>query len=249
MAVIKTDALVLRNIPFQETSSIVRLYTRDSGKVSVIAKGARRLKSPFRGYLEPLSFIEVIFYYKPTREIQTLSKVEFARAFFREWADASDIAFAMAILECLDRFIRVYEKDEKIFQLSIDMLKFMDANRDLMQEAFVSFLLSFISIVGYKLNLIECSLCKSSLTEAVYESSTGRLICTNCEPMYIVKELLGREVLEYLRVLEETAPVSSLHKLPSTKLGTSIIEFLVSYISFHLDFPVKLRTLKILGDM
>lgn len=64
VAILKTDAIVLRAIDYSETSLIVWLYTRAHGRVHVIAKGARRARSPFEGALEPLVRGELVFYRK-----------------------------------------------------------------------------------------------------------------------------------------------------------------------------------------
>ncbi|HQU71220.1 MAG TPA: recombination protein O N-terminal domain-containing protein, partial [Calditrichia bacterium] len=53
--VLKTEALILGALRWRESSKIVHLYTRELGAVSVIAKGALRPKSPFRGALEALA--------------------------------------------------------------------------------------------------------------------------------------------------------------------------------------------------
>ncbi len=64
VAILTTDAIVLRAIDYSETSLIVWLYTRSHGRVHVIAKGARRARSPFEGALEPLVRGELVFYRK-----------------------------------------------------------------------------------------------------------------------------------------------------------------------------------------
>jgi DNA repair protein RecO (recombination protein O) len=64
MAIDKTDALVLRAIDYSETSQVVWFFTRERGRVHVIAKGSRRPRSPFEGALEPLVRGEIVFYRK-----------------------------------------------------------------------------------------------------------------------------------------------------------------------------------------
>ncbi len=64
MALVKTDAIVLRTIDYSETSLIVWLFSREHGRLHIIAKGARRPRSIFEGALEPLVRGELVFYRK-----------------------------------------------------------------------------------------------------------------------------------------------------------------------------------------
>lgn len=48
------DALLLRRIPYSESSLICHFLTKRHGQISLMARGARRLKSPFRAALSPL---------------------------------------------------------------------------------------------------------------------------------------------------------------------------------------------------
>ena len=55
MSTEKTEGVVIRQTDFSETSRIVTFYTRDWGRISVIAKGAKRLKGPFEAALDLLT--------------------------------------------------------------------------------------------------------------------------------------------------------------------------------------------------
>ena len=61
MASEKSSAIVLRLVEFSETSLIVTLFTRDFGKVTALAKGARRPKGPFEAALDLLSLTRIVF--------------------------------------------------------------------------------------------------------------------------------------------------------------------------------------------
>ncbi|MCO5166896.1 MAG: DNA repair protein RecO [Planctomycetes bacterium] len=74
MAIHTTDAIVLRAIDYSETSLIVWLYTREHGRVHLIAKGARRARSPFEGALEPLVRGELVFYRKAKPDALDIAK-------------------------------------------------------------------------------------------------------------------------------------------------------------------------------
>lgn len=56
----KSRAIVIRAVPFGETSTVVTLFTRELGKVRALAKGAWRPKSRFDGGLDLLSVCEVL---------------------------------------------------------------------------------------------------------------------------------------------------------------------------------------------
>ena len=59
---IKTTGIVLRRIDFGEADQMVHILTQDQGKVTVLAKGARRLKSRFLGKLELLSYVKLTYF-------------------------------------------------------------------------------------------------------------------------------------------------------------------------------------------
>jgi len=54
MAEIHDNGLLLRRIPYSDTSLIVYIITEKHGRLSLMARGARRMKSPLRAMLEPL---------------------------------------------------------------------------------------------------------------------------------------------------------------------------------------------------
>lgn len=61
MAELHDHALLLRRIPYGDTSLICHFLTRQHGRIAVMARGARRPKSAFRGSLEPLYALNIIW--------------------------------------------------------------------------------------------------------------------------------------------------------------------------------------------
>ncbi|MFN6130604.1 MAG: DNA repair protein RecO [Planctomycetota bacterium] len=81
MSLEKTDAIVLRTVPWSETSLVVTLWTEGFGKISAIAKGARRLKSPFESALDLLSRSSVVFLAKTGDTLDLLTEAKLQRRF------------------------------------------------------------------------------------------------------------------------------------------------------------------------
>lgn len=59
------EALILRQSRYSETSLIVRLFTREYGRIDALAKGARRERSPLRGHFDLFSREEVTLFMRP----------------------------------------------------------------------------------------------------------------------------------------------------------------------------------------
>ena len=80
--IIRTQAIVLRRVEFSESSLVLSLLTPDYGRVSVMAKGARRLaRSRIEGPLDLLSLCEVIYYEKPHASLHLLAESDLIEAF------------------------------------------------------------------------------------------------------------------------------------------------------------------------
>ncbi len=99
MPTVVTPAIVLHVMPYRETSSIVRLLTRDLGLASAIARGARRQKSRSAPRLDLFAAGSVSLIHKPHRELNTLTAFEIQSAHSRLATDVGRFAAASALVE------------------------------------------------------------------------------------------------------------------------------------------------------
>ena len=67
-------AFLLHHYPFRETSLVIETFTRDFGRVALMARGARRPKSALRGVL--LAFQPLLIGWSGKGELRTLHKAE-----------------------------------------------------------------------------------------------------------------------------------------------------------------------------
>jgi DNA repair protein RecO (recombination protein O) len=125
--IIRTDAVVLRSLDYGETSQIVTLFTRLKGKVAVLAKGARLPKSRFGSSLQPMSYAQVVFYYKPTRSLQNLSESSHVQPFHRVSRDLEKIGIGLRIVELVYALMQEEEQNPLVFNLVLQVLQALDA--------------------------------------------------------------------------------------------------------------------------
>ena len=67
--------LVLRTWPLTETSLIVHWLTSSAGRVATVAKGARRMTSPYRGKLDLFYLLDFSFSRSRRSELHTLREI------------------------------------------------------------------------------------------------------------------------------------------------------------------------------
>ena len=241
MTLIKTEALILRTIPFQESSSIARMFTREQGKIAVIAKGARRMKSELRGFLEPLNYIEAIYYYKSTRDIQTLSKIDLIHSFFSNVPNIECNIYGLALLETVEKVVHDHQHDHEIFDSAIRHLKFMDEEPETCKKAFLRFLLAITVILGYRLETGNCPRCRAQLPGAVYNPANAQLICLECGSRFSSGHRLSETDIAFLKEPGD----NSLILVNQDKL----LRMLIHYLSYHLDVSINLKSLQLLSDL
>lgn len=121
-SIIQSEAVVLRSLDYGETSQIVTLFTRKKGKIGVMAKGARRPKSSFGATLQPMAYTQVVFYYKPTRTLQTLSESSHVQSFHRLRRDLTSITVGLRIVELVDALMEEEDSLPDVFGLLVRAL-------------------------------------------------------------------------------------------------------------------------------
>ena len=98
----RTTGLVLRTRPLTETSLIVQWLTADFGRLSTVAKGARRPKSPFHGKLDLFYLAEFSFIRSRRSDLHTLCEVslqETHAALRREMLSLQQAAYCASLTE------------------------------------------------------------------------------------------------------------------------------------------------------
>lgn len=121
--IIRTEAVVLRSLDYGETSQIVTLLTHEKGKLGVMAKGARRTKSTFGATLQPMAYTQVVFYYKPTRELQILSESSHVESFHRLRRNLQSITVGLRIVELIDALVEEEAPQPQVLGLTVRALR------------------------------------------------------------------------------------------------------------------------------
>lgn len=175
--------IVLRRTNFSETDRIVTLYTRERGKVSCIAKGARKPISRLAGSTEVLTYGR--YQLAEGRNLDIISQAEIRESFPRIRADLSRISHASYVAELTNVMIEEeHEGNVDVFETLLSALYLLERPND--PETIVRrFELQLMKLLGYEPALGACVRCRRVFDDErlFFSPSMGGLVCEDCGPL------------------------------------------------------------------
>ncbi len=180
MAIRKDEGIVLGRRRLQESSLIVDLFTRRSGRLRVVAKGARRTRSRFSGVLEPTTVVQIVYYEKETRDLQLLTQADLVESFSGLRESLLRLSYGYAIIESLMGMKREESDAESLFRLARGTFREIDAAaEDRLEAVLWRFLLLALEDTGFKPELEKCLACGrvETVDEMVFDSRAGGVLC------------------------------------------------------------------------
>lgn len=179
MAIVQTEALVIRSYRLGETSLIVSLYTREFGLLRCVAKGARGGKSRFGASLEPGVRLNAVIYRKLTRDLQLLSKADIVAYWPALWEDPDRFARAGAVLEFLERAAFGESGDPELIDLAAETLGAMaEGPAAALEPMLRAFEIQACRRLGYAPELTRCLECRAPLAQGgLFHPLKGGLLC------------------------------------------------------------------------
>ena len=140
---------VLHTYPFKETSLVVELFTRDFGRVSAVAKGARRPRSAMRGMLQ--SFQPLLGAWSGKLELKTLHSLEWYAGLLMLHGEALMCGFYLN--ELLLRLLPREDAHEDLFDEYTQTLKLLALAPDDSASILRRFELRLLQALGYAVPL------------------------------------------------------------------------------------------------
>lgn len=221
MSTEQTNAIVLRCVEFSETSLIVTLFTRDFGRVSAMAKGARRPKGPFEGALDLLSVCRVVVIRKQSDALDLLTESKLHRRFRAATRSIDRVYAGYAVIELL----RIMTDDDQphvdIYDLTIATLSQIDGPGNV-AASLLYFEVQLLRMLGHNPGTDRCTDCGVPLPgrgdvdgdtarSLPFSLDSGGLVCDDCrvrqrDNVMVSPAVLG--TLDYLSGAKTRLPVS-----------------------------------------
>lgn len=212
----RVEAVVLRRIDFGEADRVLVLYTRERGKLSVVAKGVRRMSSRTAGHLELFTQSELMLAKGANLDVVTQADTRNPFRALRE--DLTRTSTAYLIVELADALTEEVMEQPELFDLLTATLRALGAADDPRLVA-VHYQIRLLDVTGFRPVLMQCVSCQEELAPGrnAFSAFLGGALCPRCGPGEPSARPIGTDVLKVLRNLQRAGLPGSVHfRVPET---------------------------------
>lgn len=256
---LKTEAIVLRNRKFSESSLIVTLLSRDHGRLDVLAKGCRREKSPMFGHLDLYQKEDVLVLKRPQAGLDLLIEAAFADEHAGLRFSPPAFAAAGLLADLAAESTLVGDTQAGLYQVLSGAMGLLSGLGDIRARAGLAAPMSFsaaeknvlvgrtlklalldmLGWLGYGLELGRCVVCGSEAGDArgaALSRRQGGLVCGQCRSR--VKDAVGIRAEALASLRERSGGERHELALPAGE-RRRWLRFLVDYAQHAIEKPLR----------
>ena len=230
------DAFILKSVKAMEADRVITLYTRQMGKIRVMAHGAEKPTSRKRGAVQPFSFSRLLL--RKGKDLDSVSQGEGVELFPALRQSLDGLAMASYLVELVDALTPDEDPNPDVFKLLLDTFRILGLGYD--SVVMRSFEIKIISLLGYRPCLDSCVVCGSTELERVYfVPAQGGIVCAGCRSVLGQAVEISRGSLENLKTLMRW-DTGRTHQLKITPLaGKEMKNVMRKFIEYHLERGMK----------
>jgi len=245
----QTPAIILNLKDCGEIDRIVTFYTSDFGKISGIAKGAKKSLKRFGAALDLFAHVHLSFFTKETLSLVRVNHCHLKQSFPSLHKNIASMSYGSYMAELLNEMTAERVAHRELFQTLLKLFSLIDSS-PLKEDYLRIFEMRFLTASGFRPTLNHCLDCKGKLVKGQsfwFNIPRGGVVCSSCA---LNKNNLFPVSLGTLKLLEQAGNLSfdkierlffSLQALEETR------EMMPHFVQYHLG--KELRSLKFLEKM
>lgn len=226
----KTTGIILHQLKYTDSSSIVSIYTKEFGRVSYLVRGANKKKSACRAaLLQPLSVVEIVVSHHPKKNIQTLLEMRLDKPFYEIPYSPVKNALALFLAELLVKTLKHTEQDVNLYFFLENSISELDKCKEGLGNFHLVFMMLLSRYLGFDPNL-------ENEEQAIYFDLLNGVFVQKV-PEHI--HFLTAEITRFFKILL-SLDYDSLDQLQMTRnIRAELLNGLVEYYKLHIsDFQI-----------
>ncbi|MEB3100683.1 DNA repair protein RecO [Ferviditalea candida] len=174
----RIEGIVIRAMDYGEGHKIITLYTKEAGRVTVMARGAKKLKSRFSAIAQLFTYGEFVFF--KTGAMGTLNHGEIIRSHHLLREDLLKAAYASYIAEMIDRMTEHEAGSSALFEQLEAAFEAIEDGKDPQIVAHVMEM-KILEFSGYGPEFEACVSCGRETGLSVLSFQLGGVLCSPCQ--------------------------------------------------------------------
>lgn len=235
---IRTEGIVLRRRDFGESDRILVVFTRKLGRISGIAKGARKPSSKISGHLELFSRSSYLI--SRGRNLQLITQAETLDSYDHLRQDLPGIGLGSYVVELVDAVTTEEGSNVKLYETLAAVLDAL--NSGLNSEIVIHYFeLQLLGLTGFRPEFYRCAECGDPIIEQdqFLSGELGGVVCPRCVHTIGGTDFrpVSARILKYLRHFQR----SKLQDLLHLEIPRDIQTGLEASIRYYLDHTLESR--------
>lgn len=232
LEMIELEGIVIDEKPYGESSKILNIITKDKGVIGVLAKGAKRLKSPLRSISERFCYANFNVSYKENK-LSTLISADVINPFRNIKKDIKKLSYLNFLSELTSGVIK-QNNDKRIYDIYLSSILKIEEGFD--PVVITNILeLKFLSFLGVSPKLNGCVLCGNENVVTISSDKGGFV----CKKHALNDYIVSAKTIKLIRLLEYV-DISKISKLDvSEEVKKEINDFLDDYYDRYTGLYLK----------
>ncbi len=230
----KVEGIILRRQRWGEADRLLTIFTRELGKVRVVAKGVRKTQSRKAGHLEP--FMQTALVLAQGRDWWIVTQAETINAFFSLREDLQKTGYAAYVIELMDKFTYEDGPNPALYRLVVETLQHLEAGDPLFVVAHF-YELRLLDMMGFRPQLFNCVICENEIqaVDQYFSALHGGAICPHCSHKSEDARRISMDALKYLRHFQRSNYKQTLAASPDEKIAAEVEGIMQWYLTFLLE--------------
>jgi DNA repair protein RecO (recombination protein O) len=195
----KAEGIVLRTVDYGEGNKIITVFTKEMGKIGMVARGARKTKSKLGAVSQPFTVAHFIFYLGTG--LATISQGEIIESHSKIRNDLYKAAYAAYLLELTDRMTEEKQRIPALYEALCSILKQMEDGKDSEMLTRI-FELKALSTFGYHPSFENCMACGRGIAPWLFSVRESGLLCAGCRYKDPYAMSIGEQIPRILQLLQ-----------------------------------------------
>lgn len=220
----KVEGIVIKETDYKETSKIINIFTKE-GIIGILAKGAKRLKSPFVGATSKLTYAHFHINYKEN-SMSTLIEVDIIDTLKNLKKDITKISYASFITD-LTYQVYKHENNNSLYELyKSSIIKINEGYDPLVITNILE--LKYLDYLGIRPIISKCVICGKDKNIITISSYKGGYICKSCHTNEKIISLKALKLIKMFYYID-------ISKISKTDISANVKKEINTFIDEYYD--------------